>query len=159
MARDAARLIVGAGYGIVYGGGSIGLMGVIADAALASGGRVVGVIPRALTISEVAHPGLAELHVVDTMHERKALMQQLSDAFIALPGGFGTMDEFCEMLSWRQLHIHGKPIGLVNYRGYYDPLLALFDSMVREGFIDERTRGLFVDAPATGGILAKFGEF
>jgi uncharacterized protein (TIGR00730 family) len=159
MARDAARRIVKAGYGIVYGGGSIGLMGVIADAALASGGTVIGVIPRALTISEVAHPGLRELHVVETMHERKALMEELSDAFMALPGGYGTMDEFCEMLSWRQLHIHGKPIGLVNYRGYYDPLLALFDSMVREGFIDERTRRLFVDGPATEDILAKFEDF
>jgi uncharacterized protein (TIGR00730 family) len=159
MARDAARSIVAAGYGIVYGGGSIGLMGVVADAALANGGTVIGVIPRALTISEVAHSGLTELHVVDTMHERKALMQELSDAFVALPGGYGTMDEFCEMLSWRQLHIHGKPIGLVNYRGYYDPLLTLFDSMVREGFIDERTRRLFVDAPATEDILASFASF
>jgi uncharacterized protein (TIGR00730 family) len=159
MARDAARRIVGAGYGIVYGGGSIGLMGVVADAALACGGTVIGVIPRALTISEVAHPGLTELHVVDTMHERKALMQQFSDAFIALPGGYGTMDEFCEMLTWRQLHLHDKPIGLVNYRGYYDALLALFDSMLREGFIDERTRRLVVDAPATEDILAGFGDF
>jgi uncharacterized protein (TIGR00730 family) len=158
-ARDAATAIVAAGYGVVYGGGSIGLMKIVADAALEAGGEVIGVIPHALARTEVAHQGLTQLHVVDTMHERKALMQQFSDAFIALPGGYGTMDEFCEMLTWRQLHLHDKPIGLVNYRGYYDALLALFDSMLREGFIDERTRRLVVDAPATEDILAGFGDF
>jgi len=119
------------------------------------GGSVVGVIPRALTLSEVAHQGLTELHVVETMHERKALMEKMSDAFIALPGGFGTMDEFCEMLSWRQLSIHHKPVGLLNHRGYYDALLALFDSMVRTGFVDPQTRRLFVDAPAIEELLEK----
>ncbi|HEY1884312.1 MAG TPA: TIGR00730 family Rossman fold protein [Candidatus Cybelea sp.] len=146
MAAAVARSIAGAGYGIVYGGGSVGLMGIVADTALACGAEVIGIIPQALAETEIAHPGLAQLHIVTTMHERKAMMADLSDAFIALPGGFGTMDEFCEVVTWRQLAIHDKPIGLLNYRGYYDPLLALFDSMVGRGFITEQTRRLFVDA-------------
>jgi hypothetical protein len=121
-------------------------MGIVADTALACGAEVIGIIPQALAETEIAHPGLAQLHIVTTMHERKAMMADLSDAFIALPGGFGTMDEFCEVVTWRQLAIHDKPIGLLNYRGYYDPLLALFDSMVGRGFITEQTRRLFVDA-------------
>jgi uncharacterized protein (TIGR00730 family) len=155
VARDAAERIVAAGYGIVYGGGSIGLMRVVADAGMACGGNVVGVIPEALTHSEIAHRGLSELHVVGSMHERKALMAELSDAFVALPGGYGTMDEFCEMLTWRQLRIHEKPVGLVNHRGYYDSLLALFDTMAREGFLDEHTRRLFAVAPTTEELLKK----
>jgi uncharacterized protein (TIGR00730 family) len=154
MAREAAGAIVAAGYGVVYGGGGVGLMNIVADTALASGGEVIGVIPHALARTEMAHRGLTELHVVDTMHERKALMEDLSDAFVALPGGFGTMDEFCEVLSWRQLRIHDKPIGLLNYRGYYDALLALFDSMVRQGFVGPYTRGLFIDAPTIQELLA-----
>jgi uncharacterized protein (TIGR00730 family) len=153
MARQAAQAIVAAGYGVVYGGGGVGLMKIVADAALAAGGEVIGVIPHALARTENAHQGLTALHVVDTMHERKALMEDLSSAFIALPGGYGTMDEFCEVLSWRQLRIHDKPIGLLNYRGYYDALLALFDSMVREGFIGPHTRALFVDAPTIDELL------
>ena len=153
MAREAATAIVTAGYGVVYGGGGVGLMKIVADAALAAGGEVIGVIPHALARTEMAHAGLTELHVVNTMHERKAMMEDLSDAFVALPGGFGTMDEFCEVLSWRQLRIHDKPIGLLNYRGYYDALLALFDSMVRQGFVGPHTRGLFVDAPAIDDLL------
>jgi hypothetical protein len=146
MAAAVARAIVGAGYGIVYGGGSVGLMGIVADTALACGGEVIGVIPDALAQSEIAHPGLAQLHIVTTMHERKAMMAELSDAFVALPGGFGTMDEFCEVVTWRQLAIHDKPIGLLNYRGYYDALLELFDTMVGQGFIMPETRRLFVAA-------------
>ena len=149
--------MVEAGYGIVYGGGSIGLMGIVADTALSLGANVVGVIPRTLALSEVAHGGLSELHIVETMHERKALMAEMSDAFIALPGGYGTMEELCEMLTWSQLHIHDKPVGLVNFRGYYDALLTLFDSMVREGFVDARTRELLLDAPATQELLPKMG--
>ena len=159
MARKAADAIVAAGYGVVYGGGGIGLMKIVADAALAAGGEVIGVIPQALARTEMAHQGLTQLHVVSTMHERKALMDDLSDAFVALPGGFGTMDEFCEILSWRQLRIHDKPIGLLNYRGYYDALLALFDSMVREGFVGPYTRGLFTNATTIeellGGMFAE----
>jgi hypothetical protein len=146
MAAGVARSVAGAGYGIVYGGGSVGLMGIVADTALACGTEVIGIIPQALAETEIAHPGLAQLHVVTTMHERKAMMAELSDAFIALPGGFGTMDEFCEVVTWRQLAIHDKPIGLLNYLGYYDPLLALFDSMAERGFITEQTRRLFVNA-------------
>jgi hypothetical protein len=111
VARDVARAIVGAGYGVVYGGGRIGLMGVLADAALEAGGEVIGVIPESLAVTEVAHSGLSTLHVVSSMHERKALMAELSGGFVALPGGFGTMDEFCEILTWRQLGLHDKPIG------------------------------------------------
>ena len=155
MAREAAEAIVRAGYGIVYGGGSVGLMGVVADAALASGGQVIGVIPHALARTEIAHEGLTELHLVDTMHERKALMDDISDAFVALPGGFGTMDEFCEVLTWRQLRIHDKPIGLLNFHGYYDALLALFDSTSREGFIGPHTRTLFADAATIDELLIR----
>jgi uncharacterized protein (TIGR00730 family) len=158
MARDAAEKIVRAGYGIVYGGGSVGLMGIVADTALACGGEVIGVIPHALARTEIAHEGLTELHEVDTMHERKAIMEDASDAFIALPGGFGTMDEFCEVLTWRQLRIHDKPIGLLNYRGYYDALLALFDSMVREGFIGPHTRALFTTAGTIDEVLTEMFE-
>lgn len=153
MARETAMRLVRDGYGIVYGGGSIGLMGVVADAALAAGGDVIGVIPQTLARTEMAHPGLSELHVVTTMHERKAMMDDLSHGFIALPGGYGTMDEFCEVLTWQQLRIHDKPIGLLNYRGYYDALLQLFDTMVREGFIGPHTRRLFVDAPGIEELL------
>jgi uncharacterized protein (TIGR00730 family) len=158
MARESAETIVAAGYGVVYGGGSIGLMKVVADAALAAGGEVIGVIPHALARTEMAHEGLTQLHLVETMHERKALMDDLSDAFIALPGGFGTMDEFCEVLSWRQLRIHDKPIGLLNFRGYYDALLALFDSMVLEGFLGPYTRALFVTETAIEQLLASMFE-
>jgi uncharacterized protein (TIGR00730 family) len=158
IAREAAEAIVRAGYGIVYGGGSIGLMGIVADTALACGGEVIGVIPQTLARTEIAHEGLTELHVVTTMHELNALMEDVSDAFIALPGGYGTMDEFCEMLTWRQLRIHDKPIGLLNYRGYYDALLALFDSMVREGFIGPHTRRLFTDADTIERLLTEMFE-
>jgi hypothetical protein len=155
IASDAARAIVRAGYGIVTGGGRIGLMGVVADTALAEGGEVVGVIPAALSSAEIAHDGLTRLHVVDSMHERKALMAESSVAFIALPGGFGTMDEFCEILSWRQLGIHDKPIGLLNPSAYFGSLLALFDRMVDEGFLSANHRGLFEDAPAIDELLGK----
>ena len=158
MAREATEKIVRAGYGIVYGGGSIGLMGIVADTALACGGEVIGVIPQALARTEIAHAGLTELHVVKTMHERKEIMDDASDAFVALPGGFGTMDEFCEVLSWRQLRIHDKPIGLLNYRGYYDALLSLFDHMVREGFIGPHTRRLFTDAEGIDELLTEMFE-
>ena len=158
IAADAARSAVERGLGIVYGGGRVGLMGVIADAALAAGGEVIGVIPEALATKEVAHAGVTQLHVVSTMHERKALMADLSDAFIALPGGFGTMDEFCEILTWAQLRIHSKPVGLLNVNGYYDELLALFDKMVREGFVTVTNRGLVKSAPTIGELLDAFPE-
>ena len=137
-----ASRIVQRGCGVVYGGGRVGLMGVLADTALAAGGEVIGVIPEALAGKEIAHSGLTELHVVSSMHERKALMADLSDAFVALPGGFGTMDEFCEILTWAQLRIHDKPVGLLNVFGYFDDLIALFDNMVSEGFVTPKNRTL-----------------
>ena len=155
LAVLAAQTIVRAGYGIVYGGGSVGLMGIIADTALECGGEVVGVIPRALATAEIAHEGLAQLHIVETMHERKSLMNDFCDAFIALPGGFGTMDELCEALSWRQLGIHDKPIGLLNHGGYYDPLLRLFDDMVDQGFLTPENRALLVASSEIDGLLTK----
>ncbi|HYG76051.1 MAG TPA: TIGR00730 family Rossman fold protein [Planctomycetota bacterium] len=127
---------------LVYGGGRVGLMGTVADATLAAGGRVIGIIPRPLATKELAHDGLTELRVVETMHERKALMAQLSDAFIALPGGFGTLEEFCEVLTWAQLGLHRKPCALLNVRGYFDPLLNLFDHAVTESFVMAEHRGI-----------------
>lgn len=135
QARTLGRVLARRGIGLVYGGGSVGLMGVLADAALEAGGEVIGVIPEALMIREVTHPGLTELHVVSTMHERKALMAELSDAFIAMPGGFGTLDELFETITWAQLGLHRKPIGLLNVDGYFDPLLAFIDHAIAEEFV------------------------
>ncbi len=129
--------------GVVYGGGNVGLMGVLADAALAAGGEVIGVIPRSLVERELAHSDLSALYVVNSMHERKALMADLSDAFIALPGGFGTLDEFFEVLTWAQLGIHGKPCGLLNVDGYFDHLLAFLDRAVSEGLLLSHNRNMF----------------
>lgn len=128
--------------GLVYGGGNIGLMGVVADAALAAGGQVIGVIPDFLATKEVAHHHLTQLHVVPSMHDRKALMAELSDAFIALPGGCGTFEEFFEVLTWGQLGLHQKPYGLLNVAGYYDPLLELLDRSVAEQFLKVEFREL-----------------
>ena len=123
------------GIALVYGGGKVGLMGTVADAVLAGGGRVIGVIPRQLVEREVAHPGLTELVVVETMHQRKTRMYELSDAFVALPGGFGTMDEMFEMLTWAQLGLHRYPCGFLDVRGYYAALRGMMDHMVDEGFV------------------------
>ncbi|MDX2098851.1 MAG: TIGR00730 family Rossman fold protein [Leptolyngbyaceae cyanobacterium bins.59] len=131
---------------LVYGGGNVGLMGTIADAVLAAGGRVTGVIPEALMAKELAHTGLTELHVVGSMHERKALMVQLADGFVALPGGFGTLDEFCEVLTWAQLGFHQKPCGILNVEGYYDSLLALVNHAVQERFIHPEHRSLVLES-------------
>lgn len=130
--------------GVVYGGACVGLMGVLADAVLSGGGQVVGVIPRALAARELAHPALTELHVVESMHERKAMMAARADAFIALPGGFGTFEEFCEAVTWTQLGLHEKRCGLLNVAGFYDPLLALFDRAVRDGFLRPQNRAIVV---------------
>jgi uncharacterized protein (TIGR00730 family) len=136
--------------GLVYGGGGIGLMGVLADAVLAVQGEVIGVIPRPLAAREIAHLGLTELRVVESMHERKATMAELSDGFIALPGGLGTFEETLEILTWSQLGIHRKPVGVLNVAGYYDGLLKLLASAVREGFVKREYIGLllFADTPA-----------
>jgi len=133
------------GIGLVYGGGNVGLMGVVADSALEAGGEVIGVIPQTLVDKEVAHTGLTELRVVGSMHERKALMTELSDAFVALPGGFGTFEEFCEVLTWAQLGLHRKPCGLLNVEGYYDHLISLFNHGVTEQFIRPQHRSLVLE--------------
>ena len=134
-------------------------MGVLADAALAHGGRVIGVIPESLMAREVGHLGLTELRIVQSMHERKAVMSDLSDAFIALPGGFGTLEEFCEVVTWSQLGIQEKPCGLVNVDGYYQPLLQLFDLAVREGFLHLDNRGLVMDDADPERLLEKMAQF
>lgn len=129
---------------IVYGGGNVGLMRVLADAALAAGGEVIGVIPQALVAREVAHKGLSELKIVDSMHERKALMAELSDAFIAMPGGYGTFEEFCEILTWTQLGLQRKPCGILNVEGYYDHLLHMLDHAVDEEFLKPQHRRMLI---------------
>jgi hypothetical protein len=138
---DAARAfgtaVAGRGLGLVYGGGRVGLMGAVADAALAAGGEVVGVIPQELVDRELAHDGLTELHVVGSLHERKALMAELADGFVALPGGFGTLDELLEQLTWSQLGLHAKPIGLYEVEDYWRPLIALARHATEEGFVRE----------------------
>jgi uncharacterized protein (TIGR00730 family) len=130
------------GLGLVYGGGRVGLMGAVADAVLEEGGEVIGVIPEALIAREIAHPGLTELHVVGSMHERKRLMADLSDGFIALPGGYGTLEEFLEVLSWAQLSMHEKPCGLLDVDSFWKPLSALFEQLVAEGFVHPDHRSL-----------------
>ncbi len=140
-AAALGRLLVARDIGIVYGGGNVGLMGALADAALDAGGDVVGVIPEHLVSKELAHRGV-DLRIVHSMHERKALMADLADAFVALPGGYGTFEEFCEVLTWSQLGLHSKPCGLLNVDGYYDGLLGLVDHAVAEGFVRPQSREL-----------------
>jgi len=147
------------GIGLVYGGGNVGLMGILAESTLSAGGEVIGVIPEALVGWEVAHTGLTELRVVGSMHERKALMAELSDAFIALPGGFGTFEEFCEVITWAQLGIHRKPCGLLNVAGYYDPLIELFDRGVSERFIPDGNRDLVLKAIDPEDLLDRLAEY
>jgi uncharacterized protein (TIGR00730 family) len=132
------------GIGLVYGGGNVGLMGVIADAVMARGGHVIGVIPQSLADREVAHTGITDLRVVDSMHTRKAMMAELADAFIAMPGGVGTFEEFFEVVTWAQLGLHRKPCGLLNVSGFYSPLAAFIDQAVTEGFINPVHRAAIV---------------
>ena len=138
---------------LIYGAGNIGLMGVIADACLAANGHVIGVIPTKLVEKEIAHKGLSELFVVDSMHERKALMASKSEAFIALPGGFGTCDELFEILTWAQLGIHHNPIGILNTAGFFDPLLAWIDQMIEQGFVKPKFRQLLLVATKPDELL------
>ncbi len=148
-AQTLGRLLAGREITLVYGGGKVGLMGTVADAALQAGGKVTGVIPQSLVEKEVEHIGLTELHVVGSMHERKALMADLSDGFIALAGGMGTLDELFEILTWAQLGFHAKPIGLVNTLGYYDHLLAFLQNALAEGFVrDAHLQTLLVEREA-----------
>lgn len=143
-ARELGRLLAARGLRTIYGAGNIGLMGILADAVLDAGGEIVGVIPEALVARELAHNGLSDLHIVHSMHERKALMADLSDAFLALPGGFGTFEELCETLTWVQLGIHAKPCGLLNVSGYFNPLIAMFDRAVDERFLRPQHRDLLL---------------
>jgi uncharacterized protein (TIGR00730 family) len=145
-AVETGTLLAQRGIGVVYGGGHVGLMGVLADAARAAGGEVIGVIPQSLADREIAHSDLSQLHVVETMHERKALMAELSAGFIALPGGFGTLEEFCEVITWSQLGIHAKPCGILNVAGYFDHLIAMFDYAVKRGFISDENREIVLES-------------
>ena len=143
-ARELGRCLAGRGQELVFGGGSVGLMGIIADAVLEAGGRVIGVIPEMLATVELLHPRVPEMRRVDSMHTRKATMAELSDAFIAMPGGYGTLEELFEIITWAQLGIHRKPIGLLNPAGFYDPLVEMVDHMIAAGFIQPSYRELFL---------------
>lgn len=138
---------------LVYGGGGIGLMGILADAAIQQGGEVIGVIPEALVAMELAHRGVTELRVVRSMHERKALMAELSDAFVALPGGYGTFEEFFEVLTWAQLGLHGKPCGVLDVGGYFGPLLAMLDHATESGFLEPAHRAMVLVADTPDELL------
>ena len=155
-ASATGRLLAGRGIRMVYGGGNVGLMGSAADACVAAGGSVTGVIPQALKAREVAHTGLADLRVVGSMHERKALMADLSDGFMALPGGYGTFDELFEILTWGQLGIHRKPVGLLNVEGYFDPLLAMADHAAAEGLLRAAHRRLMLVETDPAALLDRF---
>jgi uncharacterized protein (TIGR00730 family) len=157
-ASELGARLAAAGIELVYGGGRVGLMGLLADAALAANGKVIGIIPRRLRDAEVAHLGVTELVVVDNMHNRKRLMAEKADAFAVLPGGIGTLDELFEMLSWKQLDLHDKPILLVDIGGYWVPLRALLDHIVINGFAREQTRGLLHVVPSVSALMAALSE-
>lgn len=142
IAEKVGKFLAAQNIELVFGGGRVGLMGKIADTVMANGGKVIGIIPKGLSDREVAHQGLTELHIVDSMHTRKALMAELSDGFIALPGGVGTFEEFCEIVTWAQLGIHTKPCALMNVGGFYDPFIAMFDHSMNQGFIRPQHRAL-----------------
>ncbi|HEY4840331.1 MAG TPA: TIGR00730 family Rossman fold protein [Terriglobales bacterium] len=152
-AEEMGAELVRKNIGLVYGGGNVGLMGIIADAVLKAGGEVQGVIPENLMALEVGHKGLTKLHVVRSMHERKALMADLSDAFIAMPGGFGTLEEFCEVVTWTQLGLHAKPCGMLNVLGFYTPLLAMLDHSLEEGFLKPESRTLVLARESPADLL------
>ncbi|EKE69148.1 TIGR00730 family Rossman fold protein [Gallaecimonas xiamenensis] len=158
-ARALGQLLAEQGKTLVYGGGRVGLMGTVADACLGAGGRVIGVIPQALLDKEVGHRGLTELHVVRDMHERKAMMAQLADGFVALPGGAGTLEEFAEVWTWAMLGYHHKPIGLLNVKGFYRPLLELATGYVDEGFLDQRHQAMLVVESDPQALLARFDHY
>ncbi|HWP60340.1 MAG TPA: TIGR00730 family Rossman fold protein [Candidatus Acidoferrales bacterium] len=158
-ARRLARALVARHYGLVYGGGNVGLMGVVADAVLEHGGHVTGVIPEPFVVREVAHRGLSELRIVQSMHERKAVMAELSDAFIALPGGIGTMEEFFEVLSWAQLGIHQKPCGLLNVCDYYRPIVEFLDYALQADFLKPSHRALLIVEDRAEALLDRFEKY
>jgi len=153
-AQQLGETLAKKGLTLVYGGGNVGLMGVVADATLAAGGQVIGVIPKFLVDKELAHQNLTTLHLVDSMHDRKALMSSLSDGFVALPGGYGTLEEFCEVLTWAQLGLHQKPHGLLNLEGYYDALLTFFDHAVAEKLVRPVHRSLVLEASDSQSLLS-----
>jgi uncharacterized protein (TIGR00730 family) len=159
VAKEMGRAIAARGWTLVYGGGNVGLMGVVADAVLAAGGKVIGVIPEALLARELGHHGVTELRVVNTMHERKALMADLADAFVALPGGIGTFEEFFEVLTWAQLGIHKKPCGLLNTRGYYEPVMDLLGNAVKEGFLKEDHKRMVLQSGAVEELLQQVENY
>jgi uncharacterized protein (TIGR00730 family) len=158
-AQTVGRLLCRRGIELVYGGGHVGLMGIVADACLNEGGHVIGVIPQALADREVAHTGLTELRIVGSMHERKALMADLSDAFIALPGGYGTWEEFFEVLTWSQLGIQRKACAMLNVNGYYDPLLEMADRAVSEGFLRQVHRDLLISGDDPENLLDSLSTY
>ena len=158
-ARETGAEIARRGLTLVYGGGRVGLMGAVADAALAEGGEVVGVMPRALVEGEISHTGLTKLHVVGSMHERKMLMNDLSDGFVALPGGYGTLEEFFEVLSWAQLGIHAKPCALLDAEGFWGPLASLLDHTVAEGFVHPDYRSLVPVEGSPGRLLDAMARY
>jgi uncharacterized protein (TIGR00730 family) len=158
-AQEVGRLLANRGIELVYGGGKVGLMGAVADACLGAGGRVLGVIPQLLVDKEVAHAGLTELRIVQTMHERKALMADLADAFLALPGGYGTWDELCEVLTWSQIGIQRKGSAILNVNGYYDPLLAMADRAVAEGFLRDIHRELLLTDTEPARLLDRLESY
>ena len=155
-AQSLGRALAEGDITLVYGGGHVGLMGVVADAALGAGGEAMGVMPKSLVDREIGHTGLTKLHVVSSMHERKAMMSELSEGFVALPGGNGTLEEFFEVLTWAQLGEHGKPCGLLNVAGYYDPLLKVFDQMVEKHFLREAHRELVLVEEDPVALLERF---
>jgi uncharacterized protein (TIGR00730 family) len=158
-ARDLADVLVRHDYELVYGGASRGTMGVLADAVLAAGGKVHGVMPKMLDDVEIAHTGLTKLHVVTSMHERKSMMAALSDGFIALPGGFGTLEELIEILTWRQLRFHEKPCGVINVGGYFDKLLEYLDLATEQGFLRAENRRLLLSAEDATSLIGKFESY
>ena len=159
LAEAFGRTLAERGIGVVYGGGHVGLMGVVADAALAAGGEVIGVIPQALQDREVGHSGLTQLHVVDSMHTRKALMSELADGFVALPGGIGTLEELFEVWTWAQLGIHRKPCGVLDVNGFFTPLVGFVDQLVAEGFLRPVYRDMLVVAKSCEDLLARFADY
>jgi uncharacterized protein (TIGR00730 family) len=158
-ARALASLLAERGIGLVYGGGKVGLMGVLADTVLAAGGEVIGVMPQALVDREIGHRGLTELRIVGSMHDRKALMADLSDAFVAVPGGIGTLEELIEVYTWSQLGIHNKACGVLNVAGYYDALAAFLDHAVDEGFLRAQHRAVLTVAAEPGELLDRLAAF
>jgi uncharacterized protein (TIGR00730 family) len=159
QAQEMGRELAQRGLTLVYGGGCVGLMGTIADAVLAEGGKVIGVIPSFLADKELAHKGCTELHVVETMHQRKLLMADLAEGFVAMPGGFGTLEELFEVLTWGQLGLHGKPIGLLNVEGFYDQLIGLCDHMVGEAFLRAENRNQVLQNATPAALLDAMAQY